>query len=191
MLTALTKPEAIQLEELETVIHHGIKTFTEVGNALLAIRDGRLYKAEYGTFEAYCWKRWEFAASRARQLIGAAAIVENLKSVTTVTLPQSERVARALAKLPAADQPTAWQAATDKAQSEGRTVRARDVEETVEEKRTKEDATAQPATDESRGPSKGVRLASEAIACLSRIPKNDRTRAEAWSMVSNWLKANK
>jgi hypothetical protein len=107
------------------------------------------------------------------------------------SLPQSERVARPLTKLPASEQPAAWQAATDKAQSEGRTVRARDVEEAVEEKRAKEEAAAQPATDESRGPSKGVRLASEAIACLSRIPKNDRTRAEAWSMVSNWLKANK
>jgi hypothetical protein len=64
-------------------------------------------------------------------------------------------------------------------------------EEAFYAERAKEEAEAEPATDESRGPSKGVRLASEAIACLSRIPKNDRTRAEAWSMVSNWLKANK
>jgi hypothetical protein len=64
-------------------------------------------------------------------------------------------------------------------------------EEAFYAERAKEEAAAKPATDESKGPSKGVRLASEAIACLSRIPKNDRTRAEAWSMVSNWLKANK
>jgi hypothetical protein len=30
----LTKPERIQLEELETVISNGIQTFAEVGNAL-------------------------------------------------------------------------------------------------------------------------------------------------------------
>ena len=64
-------------------------------------------------------------------------------------------------------------------------------EEAFYEKRAKEEAAAEPATDESKGPSKVIRLASEAIACLARIPKNDRTRAEAWSMVSNWLKANK
>jgi hypothetical protein len=109
--------------------------FAEVGNALLAIREAKLYRAEHGTFEAYCLKRWGFSASRARRLIGAAEITENLKSVPIGTLPKSEAVARPLTKLPASDQPAAWQAATDKAQSEGRNVRARDVEEAVEEKR--------------------------------------------------------
>jgi hypothetical protein len=177
MLTALTKPEATQLEELETVIHHGIKTFIEVGNALMAIRDGRLYKAEYGTFEAYCWKRWEFAASRARQLIGAAAIVENLKSVTTVTLPQSERVARALAKLPAADQPAAWQAATEKAQTENHPVTARDVEEVVEERK---DRTVDPMDGARKTPKAAEVYTSETMAGLKRYWKkaNKKERDE-------------
>jgi hypothetical protein len=187
----MTKPERIQLEELETVISNGIQTFAEVGNALLAIQEGKLYRAGYKTFERYCREKWGFVQQSATRFIRAAEVIDNLKSEPMGSLPQSERVARPLTKLPASEQPAAWQAATDKAQSEGRTVRARDVEEAVEEKRAKEEAAAQPATDESRGPSKGVRLASEAIACLSRIPKNDRTRAEAWSMVSNWLKANK
>ena len=76
----------------------------DVGNALLAIRDGRLYREQHGTFEEYCKEKWGFNASRARQLIGAAAIVENLKSVTIVT-PATESQARPLAKLPPDEQP--------------------------------------------------------------------------------------
>jgi len=185
----LTKPERIQLEELETVISNGIQTFAEVGNALLAIREAKLYRAEYKTFELYCKEKWGFTDRRARMIIAASETVETIGKTGTI-VPKSEAVARPLTKLPASEQPAAWKAATDKAQAEGRNVRARDTEEAVEEKRAKEGA-AKPATDERKGPTKGIRLASEAIACLSRIPRNDRTRAEAWSMVSNWLKANK
>jgi hypothetical protein len=165
----LTKPERIQLEELETVISNGIQTFAEVGNALLAIREAKLYRAEHGTFEAYCLKRWGFNSSRARQLIGAAEIVDTLKSVTTVTPPQSERVVRPLTKLPAAEQPAAWQAATDKAQSEGRTVRARDVEEAVEERK---DRTVDPMDGEMRKAPKVAEVyTSETMVGLKRYWK--------------------
>lgn len=128
----LTKPERIQLEELETVISNGIQTFAEVGNALLAIQKGDLYRAEYKTFELYCKGKWGFAKSQAYRLIDGAKVVKNLSPMGET--PQSERVARPLIKLPAAEQPAAWQAATDKAQAEGRTVRARDVEEAVEKR---------------------------------------------------------
>lgn len=37
--------------ELEQVIERGLQTFVEVGNAIREIRDSRLYKDEYGTFE--------------------------------------------------------------------------------------------------------------------------------------------
>ena len=102
----LVATETERLTELETVIERGLQTFVEVGNALMEIRDGRLYRAEYDTFENYCWERWGMGASRARQLISAAEIVENLKSVTMVTqnvnntlLPQTERQTRPLTKL--------------------------------------------------------------------------------------------
>lgn len=41
-------------------------------------------------FEHYCRERWQFNASRARQLIGSVGVIENLKSVTQVT-PTTEK----------------------------------------------------------------------------------------------------
>ena len=51
-----------------------------------------------------------------------------------------------------------------------------------------------PETEEGKPtgkPGRGIRLASEAIACMAKIPRNDSTRLEAWRMVTNWLKNNK
>lgn len=99
-----------RLMECERVIERGLNTFVEVGAALLEIRDSRLYQEQYGTFEEYCRERWGMVASRARQLIASAEVVENLKSVTTVTLfPDSERQARPLMGLPPEAQAQVWQ----------------------------------------------------------------------------------
>jgi hypothetical protein len=90
------------LESCEAVIERGLATFFDVGNALATIRDARLYRADFDSFEMYCRTRWNFDASRARQLIAAA------ETVTTVTLaggpaPKNEGQARALN--PLKDQP--------------------------------------------------------------------------------------
>jgi hypothetical protein len=46
------------LEECESVIRSGLKTFVEVGHALLEIRGRRLYRqAGFRTFEKYCRER--------------------------------------------------------------------------------------------------------------------------------------
>lgn len=112
---ALTTGEATQLAELETVIERGLKTFVEVGNALLEIRDKRLYRAEYATFEAYCRQRWGLRQSRAYQLLDAAEVVGNLKSSTIVELPANEAQVRPLAKLTPAEQRQAWEKAVETA----------------------------------------------------------------------------
>lgn len=83
------------LEGLEEIIERGLSTFFQVGDALSTIRDERMYRSEFATFEDYCRTRWGFSDSRARQLIAAA------ETVTTVTVaggpaPTSERQARAL-----------------------------------------------------------------------------------------------
>ncbi len=35
-----------------------VQTFYEVGNALLQIRDERLYRQTHSTFEEYCREKW-------------------------------------------------------------------------------------------------------------------------------------
>ena len=58
--------EICTLAECEDVINRGLATFVEVGNALLRIRDERLYRAEFGTFEAYCRQRWQMGLCSSR-----------------------------------------------------------------------------------------------------------------------------
>lgn len=97
-MTTIMVPPPGRLAELEAIVERGLVTFVEVGRALQEIRDAKLYKATHTTFEAYCKERWNFSASRGRQLIAAAGVAGRLESVTRVTVP-SERHARALAPL--------------------------------------------------------------------------------------------
>lgn len=73
-LAALTAAEVDCLADCEQRIERGLKTFVEVGTSLATIRDNRLYRAEFGTFEAYCAARWGFTDRRARQIMEAAEI---------------------------------------------------------------------------------------------------------------------
>ncbi len=54
--------EASTLAECEAVIEKGMDTFLEVGNALLRIRDERLYRVGFSTFQEYCQARWQMGA---------------------------------------------------------------------------------------------------------------------------------
>lgn len=85
------------LDQNEAVIERGLGTFVEVGEALMAIRDGRQYRdADYSDFDTYCRERWGFTRNRADRLIGAADIAGVMPIGTT---PQTESQARALAPL--------------------------------------------------------------------------------------------
>lgn len=92
-----------RLEQLEAVIERGLATFVEVGEALLEIRDSRLYRETHATFDAYCQQRWGIHRSRGYQLMEAAKVVRLLSSAdagmsTAVDIP-SETVVRPLVAL--------------------------------------------------------------------------------------------
>lgn len=75
----LIESERSELQQHERTIEQGLKTFVDVGNALLAIRDKRLYrKSPPITFEEYCQERWSLERRRAYQLIDAAVVVNNI-----------------------------------------------------------------------------------------------------------------
>jgi hypothetical protein len=101
-------------QQCEAVIERGLSGFIEVGSALLKIRDSRLYRQSFRTFEQYCRERWGMVASRARQLCLAAEAVNNLESVTNVT-PANEAQARPLAPLAPEQQREAWSRAVETA----------------------------------------------------------------------------
>ena len=54
----MTLAEISRLQELEQVVETGLTVFVKVGNALLEIRDSRLYRQQCPTFETYCRERW-------------------------------------------------------------------------------------------------------------------------------------
>jgi hypothetical protein len=115
----LSTNEQQQLSELESIIETGLQTFIQVGAALATIRDSRLYRAEYPTFESYCDERWGLARRRAYQLMDAATAAQNVQNFTQ-TAPAIESHAAALAALPSPDlQREAWQEATRRAQEAG------------------------------------------------------------------------
>lgn len=108
--------EAHRLSELEQTIEAGLRTFVDVGRALLEIRDGRLYRQEYGTFEDYCRERWGFEKSQTYRLMDSAKVIANLEtSPIGEVLPANEAQARPLVQLKSEQQPEAWQHAIETA----------------------------------------------------------------------------
>lgn len=86
-------PELLDLMDHEKVIDQGLGTWFEVGSALLAIRDGKKYKAAgYSTFEDYCQRRWGFTRQHGGRLIRAAELA--LAMEPTGSIPATEREAR-------------------------------------------------------------------------------------------------
>lgn len=103
----ITLDERGHLYQLEEVITQGLNTFVDVGSALLEIRDKRLYRADYSTFEDYCRERWGWARSYANKLISASEAVNNLGTIVP-KLPTTESQARPLTTLEPEDQVEAW-----------------------------------------------------------------------------------
>lgn len=101
-MNAITGPRDLRdsrrLADLEVIIERGKSAFVEVGEALIEIRESRLYRAEYSTFEAYCQGRWGFAGRTARQLMDAAEVV-GLLPESGAAAPLYERHARELVPL--------------------------------------------------------------------------------------------
>lgn len=215
MSDILTTQETVRLCELERVIQKGKDTFVEVGTALAEIRDCRIYRATFKTFEEYCKDRWGFTRRYINNIIAAAEVVTNLGSIVpkrvpcckcrnlydpaaghicndgafvpAPALPSTESQARPLTKLPAEQQPAAWEKAQEKAKEEGKPVAARHVEAAVAE--VMDDSEPDPViVDESkptrRAPmkvieSEGMNIWTLAKMHLDRINKNDEFREKA------------
>ncbi len=129
MADELSLSEAEQLISLEAIIETGLQTFVDVGQALMEIRNRRLYRGQYGNFEEYCRERWGFRRAHAYRMIEAAQVVANLSPIGD-TLPANEAQARPLTGLPAEWQREVWQKAVETAP--GGRVTAEHVQRVVE-----------------------------------------------------------
>jgi hypothetical protein len=109
---ALSRSEKTRLAELELLLKDA---FYRAGQALKEIRDSRLYRDEYATFEDYCRDKWDIARNYANKVIAASEVVKNLSTTGTHT-PSSERQARPFTSLPPDQQIDAWQEVVNTAQ---------------------------------------------------------------------------
>lgn len=193
---SLSPVEIDRLAKLEATIKPLADGFATVGAALAEIRDARLYRQDYATFESYCRERWGFARNYANKIITASEVVANLGTIVPTT-PATESQARPLAKLPPERQPVAWQAAQATAAAEERPVTAKDVSRAVREivratnPKQEESLSTKPAPVEEpkEAPAKGTAMyhASVAIAELRKIKASDTARAAAMRWVKEWV----
>ena len=87
------------LQEQEVIIQKGLMGLLVVGAALRKIKEDKLYKDNYSTYDEYCQQRWNFTPQHANRLIKAATVVEKIKNEPIGSvLPQSESQVRALLK---------------------------------------------------------------------------------------------
>ncbi len=112
----LTVIENQRLDQLEDIVSKNLRAYYEVGIALLEIRESRLYRNGYETFEDYCRDRWDMGINYSEKIMNSAKVIDNLKSRTNgTTQPQSERQTRPLTRLSAPLQIEAWKKAVETA----------------------------------------------------------------------------
>lgn len=129
----LSAREKRDLEKAERKIATGLKSFLEVGLALKEIRDNRLYRQDYRTFEEYVVARWDFSRPRAYELCAVSEVMADLSGTPDIrSLPENEAQANPLTRLKTAThRKRAWRMALRSALKKGRPVIARDAEQAV------------------------------------------------------------
>lgn len=135
-LEALSEPERAALSACEQTIARGLRSFVEVGLAMVKIRDERLYRQEFCDFEQYCRQRWGISRIHAHRSIEAARVHEmlpvgnrpaheaHIRPLTRIRTEEGKLDQRAITRV--------WQRAVDLAPADGagrKVITARDVEE--------------------------------------------------------------
>ena len=102
---SLTTEESARLNELEEAIEGTIETGrAAIAQALKAIRDERLYRVNYASFETYVNERWGYSRSHSYRLINFAECIEMSPAGDT---PKTERQFRATKAVVKAKAPSA------------------------------------------------------------------------------------
>lgn len=118
--TELSEHEKETLQHCEEVIGKNMISVVEFGQALATIREQKLYRERYETWEQYVAQRWEIKARTSYQYIAAAGAYENVRNCAQIDIfPTNESQLRPLTRLEDQDQAQAWRQAIDTA-PEGR-----------------------------------------------------------------------
>lgn len=134
MENGLTITEAAKLENLEEVIRGLDNALQTIGRCLREIRDERLYRQNFASFDDYCSERWNFTRQRASQLIQHFEKCDRLSTVVD-TSGFKETQTRLLNDLPEDQQAEAVQDAVETAASESRSMVTNDIKQAVEKRK--------------------------------------------------------
>lgn len=128
---SLSVAEAEYRDCLETQIR---QAFYVAGKALKELRDKRLYRDRYTSFEDYCNDVFDLTRRNVNYLIAGSAVVENLKmgTIGSQILPTAERQVRPLSQLAPNEQSLVWQEAVER--SDGKVPSGKAVKEVVQER---------------------------------------------------------
>ena len=139
----LSEQEEAERHRLELKVE---RAFLEAGLALRELRDRRLYRNTYKTFEAYCQDRFGFGRAHSYRLIDAVTVVENLRFAEDEKdalspnrrqiLPTKLEQVRPLTGLEPDEQREVWQQAVE--QADGKVPAGRTVKSIVERLKAKQ-----------------------------------------------------
>jgi hypothetical protein len=113
----LSDTEIFEFMSFEEVVSTGWNSFVQVGLALGQIREKRLYRETYPSFESYCRVRWQYGRDYVDRLISAAQVFNRLLTNCQQTKPEHESQVRPLIGLTAEQASQVWEAAVAKAGS--------------------------------------------------------------------------
>ena len=131
-LENITMIEALRRNELEKIIKKGFVPFMEMGFALAEIKEKKLYRDLYATFEEYCKEKWGFSRTYSYYVIKGSEAIKSLPQ-HTFTRVNTEKQARAVSKVRPEKRNDVVLAASAKAESEGRPMTSTDITDAASE----------------------------------------------------------
>ena len=100
----LTDEDYNLLQTLQTTIKDNLLSSAKVSVAFATIRDKKLYREDYKTFEQYCALRWSYSVSYCHRLAKMGKVLNDLKPFEGQDVyPTTESHARVFANLKSAD----------------------------------------------------------------------------------------
>ena len=102
--------EALKVE-IRQDIRVGVEAFERASQKLLRVRDERLYREEFSTFEEFCREILSHSKTHVNRMLAAADVIRGLIAQGETVLPDNERVARELAKYPKSERLMIWKRA--------------------------------------------------------------------------------
>jgi hypothetical protein len=111
----LPSDEYLALLTQEEILGDEFKNSINVGLALLEIRDRRLYRMDYLTFDEYYQKKWHFEKRRVYFLTATAEVYRSITTATNLPIPGCAFEMRPLLGLTRDQVRLAWEQAANRA----------------------------------------------------------------------------